>query len=398
MSEPVVHELAAGRQGSIVAYRVSPNGPGLSAWRAVKIVYANQSGKTSATKPHNILKEVLILEKVSHPNVCLPSTRLRMSSADEALYHQIIQLENYGFSPSSKEHQLLLPLLSLPLSDLHALPLDPDITRSLSFQLLLALAHLHSLGIAHRDVNPSNLMIDDAGRLKVVDFGMAWMTSDDTDLGEEWKEGKDDMCCQVGTRTYRAPELLFGPRVYDACAIDLWAAGCVLAEFFTPLSKDEALEADYDELEGARAEVRRQHLFDDSFGELGLAASVFQLFGTPTVTSWPDFHALPDAGKIQFQSSLPKALSTVLETQNCDGQFVDLLESLLQLSPGRRMSAVRALRHPYCQHGIVMPTKAEVWYGVGQDRRVVGQPISGGLREFMREELDAVSRRFEGME
>ena len=50
-------------------------------------------------------------------------------------------------------------------------------------------------------------------------------------------------------RPYRAPELLFGTTDYDACAIDLWSMGAVLAEFFTPLRLRKSYE-DEDDGEG----------------------------------------------------------------------------------------------------------------------------------------------------
>jgi serine/threonine protein kinase len=88
-------------------------------------------------------------------------------------------------------------------------------------------------------------------------------------------------------RSYRAPELLFGPTTYDPQAIDLWATGCVLAGFFTLKS----ITPDTDPLDGAYMEdmgaSQSQTLFDCTYGDLGLAASIFGIFGSPTPDSWP---------------------------------------------------------------------------------------------------------------
>lgn len=92
-------------------------------------------------------------------------------------------------------------------------------------------------------------------------------------------------------RPYRAPELLFGPQRYDAQAIDVWAIGVTLAEFFTGnknidphfYREVDPLEELWDNLPG-RSNVA---LFDDSFGDIGLAASIFRLRGSPNDETWP---------------------------------------------------------------------------------------------------------------
>lgn len=55
--------------------------------------------------------------------------------------------------------------------------------------------------------------------MKIADFGLARVMADD---GRPYSH-------QVATRWYRAPELLFGARHYDA-ATDLWAIGCIFGE------------------------------------------------------------------------------------------------------------------------------------------------------------------------
>lgn len=98
--------------------------------------------------------------------------------------------------------------------------------------------------------------------------------------------------------------MLFSPERYDAAALDLWSAGVTLAEFFRPLrgvevdsdESDGEGEAeggmsvdDYDPLDGPRLSSSPDPapLFDSSFGEIGLAASIFRRLGTPTAMSWP---------------------------------------------------------------------------------------------------------------
>lgn len=104
-----------------------------------------------------------------------------------------------------------------------------------------------------------------------------------------------DVHLSLTASVYRAPELLFGPARYDPSKIDLWALGCVLAEFLLlPVSgeKDHA-EDMFDPLEDEsdvdlpeRSVQTRATLFTASFGDIGLAASIFRIRGSPQYT-WP---------------------------------------------------------------------------------------------------------------
>lgn len=55
-----------------------------------------------------------------------------------------------------------------------------------------ALAHLHALGIGHRDVNPNNIMFDWKGKVRLIDFGTAWNGNARGD------DGRGGMSCAVG--------------------------------------------------------------------------------------------------------------------------------------------------------------------------------------------------------
>ncbi|MFJ9773343.1 protein kinase [Kitasatospora sp. NPDC101157] len=100
---------------------------------------------------------------------------------------------------------------------------DPALSLRWGRQICGALAAAHDAGMVHRDIKPDNVMITDAGQLKVLDFGIAQL---DTGVG-----GLTTAGTIVGSPAYMAPERWTGGRV-DGRA-DLYALGCVLVELFT---------------------------------------------------------------------------------------------------------------------------------------------------------------------
>jgi serine/threonine protein kinase len=110
----------------------------------------------------------------------------------------------YSISRRHQKHSTPLPLLYVKLY---------------LYQLSRALAHIHFLGICHRDIKPQNLLVHPGTQqLKLCDFGSA----------KALVKGEPNVS-YICSRYYRAPELIFGSTDYTT-AIDIWSQGCVGAE------------------------------------------------------------------------------------------------------------------------------------------------------------------------
>ena len=100
---------------------------------------------------------------------------------------------------------------------------DIEKLRSLSFDIVQGLDHIHSNGVVHMDMKPANLMIkpvsnpDEYPIVKIGDFGLSRMLGSD---------GTVEIEKRCGTDKYIAPEVKDGARVTPA--VDIWCFGLIL--------------------------------------------------------------------------------------------------------------------------------------------------------------------------
>ncbi|KAK3065641.1 hypothetical protein LTS18_002587, partial [Coniosporium uncinatum] len=190
--------------------------------------------------------------------------------------------------------------------------LPPEAARTCLRDLFSALEYLHSHGIIHRDVKPSNILLKgSAGPAYLADFGIAWSADDPA------SEPATAKITDVGTTSYRAPELLFGNTSYNK-SLDLWAAGCVVAE---------------------AANASQGALFNagELGSELALIQSIFKSLGTPNLESWPEAARFPDWGKMEFYEYPAKSWKELLP--NASAPARDLASKLVRYESGERMTA-----------------------------------------------------------
>lgn len=101
-------------------------------------------------------------------------------------------------------------------------PLDFSTAADLVAQSARGLEHAHKRGVIHRDVKPANLLIDQEGRVRLLDMGLALMASeDDNSLTVANNENV------LGTADYLAPEQALNSHTVDH-RVDIYGLGCTL--------------------------------------------------------------------------------------------------------------------------------------------------------------------------
>jgi len=243
--------------------------------------------------PSTALREIALLKELSHPNVvrlldvfCKP---IKLVLVFEFLEQD---LKKYMKSLNGR--------------------LTPSTVKCFAYQLCKGVEFCHASRILHRDLKPQNLLIDHRMQLKIADF---W-------LARAFNLPVPKYTHEVVTVWYRPPEILLGASMYSV-PVDMWSIGCVLGEMATGLP-----------------------LFAGD-SEIDTIFKIFQKLGTPTEQVWPGVSELPDF-KPTFPKWAPKGWNAIRNTaQQVGPDGVELLERLMCYDPRRRLSAKRALQHPY---------------------------------------------------
>src|SRR5580693_3649996 len=173
--------------------------------------------------------------KILRPQtLALPGMRKRFQQearlAARLVHPNIVAVLDYGEDDSSS-YLIMERLPGTTLRDeIMRGPLPRQRVMSVMAETLAALAAAHKLGVVHRDVKPSNILLQDNGHTKITDFGIA----KSFDAGGKAGGVADDMTMTgvvLGTPGYLAPERRSGqPATVQS---DLYAVGAVMVEALT---------------------------------------------------------------------------------------------------------------------------------------------------------------------
>ena len=187
-----------GRGGMGVVYRALDQHTGTEV--ALKLLAA---GRARGVDGERFRREARAAAALDHPNIA------KVLEIGEHQGHPFLAMPLYKGETLKKRLDRAEEIAPMPLAEIV----------SIAAQLASALETAHSAGIVHRDLKPANLMLTRGGRLKLLDFGLAFW---------EGSSRLTDTGGAVGTLAFMAPEQLRGEEV-DARA-DLWSFGAVLYE------------------------------------------------------------------------------------------------------------------------------------------------------------------------
>lgn len=243
----------------------------------------------------------------------------------------IVALKHCFYSQGEKQDELYLNLVLEYVPETvysisrrhhkHNIPLPVMFVKLYLYQLSRALAHIHALGICHRDIKPQNLLVNPKNQqLKLCDFGSA----------KALVQGEPNVS-YICSRYYRAPELIFGSTDYTT-AIDIWSQGCVGAEL-----------------------LLGQPLFPGDSG-VDQLVEIIKVLGTPTKEEIRSMNS----NYIEFKFPQIKGCQwkKIFRNKTPD-EAMDFIAKTLAYTPSKRLKPLVGCAHPFFdelrQDGVELP-------------------------------------------
>ena len=244
--------------------------------------------KTEDAPNKQVLRELLVLMNFSHPHI------VKYNSVFVHHSNIVIEMEFCTSSLSNVIKQISKPF--------HVAQ-----TKKIIRSIALGLKYLHDHDIIHRDIKPGNIFIDENCIVKLGDFGSSRIITN-------YNNG--NLTPLVGTKWYKAPEIIFGNKIYDKSA-DIWSFGCLIAELFL--------------LEPLFPGATDFEMINLIFGFLGFSKE--------------DEEVLKPKLKINYKEMKDSIFESTFDTADKDS--IDLMKKMLCANPKKRINIDEVLLHPY---------------------------------------------------
>ncbi|KAK4764845.1 hypothetical protein SAY86_025935 [Trapa natans] len=195
-----VCKIGSGSYGKVVLYRSCVD----DKHYAIKAFHKSYLLKThvapSETAMTDVLREVLIMKMLNHPNIV--SLIEVIDDPDTDYLYMVLEYVDGKWNSDG----------SIP-----SVGIGENMARKYLRDILSGLAYLHEHNIVHGDIKPDNLLVTCTGIVKIGDFSVSQVFEND----------KDELRRSPGTPAFTAPECCVG-LTYHGRAADIWALGVTL--------------------------------------------------------------------------------------------------------------------------------------------------------------------------
>ena len=279
--------------------------------RDIVVLKEIRQKKTEDAPSKEVLREILIMMNFSHPHI------VKYNSVFVHKCQVVIEMEFCITSLSNVIKKISKPFYIGQVK---------KIIRSIA----LGLKFLHDHDIIHRDIKPGNIFIDENCVVKIGDFGSARISPQQKkeNLEEEKKKGgpnskekkeKRPLTPSVGTKWYKAPEIIFGNKHYDK-SVDIWSFGCLMAEMFL-----------------------LEPLFPGST-DFEMINLIFSFIGF----SKEDEKILKPQLHINYRDMPKNIFENTFDIGDKDS--IDLMSKMLVANPNKRITIEEILKHPFLKN------------------------------------------------
>jgi len=180
--------------------------------RTVALKVLKENHPQGGTTWGRLLREARIVSTLSHPNIC----KLYDIGEEQDINYMVFEfIEGETLKHSLKSG-----------------PLPTKTCLSYAMQIAQAIAHANGAGILHLDLKGSNIMVNPAGGIKIIDFGIAKIMQEERSKKNSGPgSSTQEIGWLAGTLPYMAPEIVHGDAPTTQSGV--WSLGVVMFEMLT---------------------------------------------------------------------------------------------------------------------------------------------------------------------